>query len=146
MEESTRKVIFRGGTGKNFLYFDNPSEEQELEERLNKRALLPHKMKEGPLYFCVLENPIRRGICLRFDRMWASVSRESRQAYLDLSNASSSLDKDCYYKACFAMDVSKVAKEDMLRRKEKLYGLIWKTSPSKAEKNTSVYIHIRRRL
>ena len=45
------------------------------------------------------------------------------------------------YKACFAIDVSKMAKEDMLRRKEKLYGLIWKTSPSKEEK-IQVYISI----
>ena len=135
LEEGTRKLTFRESSNMSQSHFD------ELIAEIGVSAWLPHEMREGVFYNCVLERPIRKGLCLRFDRMWASVPRELRRDYLDVSNAPLDFDADSYYKACFSIGVSKIAKEDMLRRKEKLYGVIWKTSPSKEEK-IQVYISI----
>ena len=141
LEEGTRKVIFRENFDLNLTSSDIFREKRRLKEEIGELDWLPHEMRENPLYTCVLERPIRRGICLRFDRMWSSVPRELRRDYLDVSNFPLDFDADSYYKACFSIDASKMAKEDMLRRKAKLYGLIWKTSPSKEEK-IQVYISI----
>ena len=141
LEEGTRKVIFRESSDLTLIFPNILRERHRLEKEIGGLDWLPHEMNDEPLYTYVLERPLRKGICLRFDRMWSSVPRELRRDYLDVSHSPLGFDADSYYKACFSIDASKMVKEDMLRRKAKLYGLIWKTSPSKEEK-IQVYISI----
>ena len=141
LEEGTRKVIFRDSPGLDLFFHNNREKKYRLEVEMDGVDWIPHEMRDEPFYNYVLERPLRKGICLRFDRIWSSVPRELRRDYLDVSHSPLGFDADSYYKACFSIDASKMAKEDMLRRKEKLYGLSWKTSPSKEEK-IQVYISI----